>query len=68
MLSTEMLSNIVTELTHHPVEKNATKSRLAEDLDIIDALLGSMSSGPGGNKHSAEIQVMPFCHFDFSSP
>ena len=39
------------------LEKNAAKSQPAEDLEIIDASVGSMSIGPGGNMHPAEIQV-----------
>ena len=39
------------------LEKNAAKRRPAEDLEIIDASVGSMSLGSGGNMHPAEIQV-----------
>ena len=39
------------------LEKNAAKHRPAEDLEIIDASVGSMSLGSGGNMHPAEIQV-----------
>ena len=39
------------------LEKNAAKRGPAEDLEIIDASLGSMSLGSGGNMHPAEIQV-----------
>ena len=39
------------------LEKNAFKSRQAENLETIDASLGSMSIGPRGNMHPAEIQV-----------
>ena len=35
----------------------AFKSRQAEDLETIDASLGSMSIGPRGNMHPTEIQV-----------
>ena len=39
------------------LEKNAAKRRPAEDLEFIDASVGSMSLGSGGNMHPAEIQV-----------
>ena len=39
------------------LEKNAAKRGPAEDLEIIDAWVGSMSLGSGGNMHPAEIQV-----------
>ena len=39
------------------LEKNAFKSRQAENLETIDASLGSMSIGPRGNLHPTEIQV-----------
>ena len=39
------------------LEKNAAKRRPAEDLEVIDASVGSMSLGSGGNMHPAEIQV-----------
>ena len=39
------------------LEKNAAKHQPAEDLEIIDASVGSMSLGSGGNMHPAEIQV-----------
>ena len=38
-------------------EKNAAKCGPAEDLEIIDASVGSRSLGSGGNMHPAEIQV-----------
>ena len=38
-------------------EKNAAKCGPAEDIEIIDASVGSMSLGSCGNMHPAEIQV-----------
>ena len=49
------------------VEKNAAKSQPAEDLEIIDASLGSMSISPGRKMHPVEIKIKTNNLFEVST-